>query len=48
MDIDEGRLHSLPEDDIPTEINGVIRQNDDAAALERENEGYVPQDEDEG
>lgn len=38
----------MAEDDVPTEITGVIRHNEDASAIEVENDGYVPQEDEQG
>ena len=42
------RLEDLPEDDVPDEINAIVRQTENVAVLDEENDGYVPQDDNEG
>lgn len=44
--IDEEALSFLPEDDIPNEILGTIQHEEEEEVLDKENNGYVPQDED--
>ena len=39
--IDEGRLRELPDDDVPDEIMGVIRQEKDDELVEKEKESYL-------
>ena len=45
IDIDYITLDTLPEDDVPEEIMGLIRQSEDVDAMEREREGYRGDDE---
>jgi len=40
--IDHGRLHSLPEDDIPVELLSIVRQSTDVQIVDQESAGYVP------
>ena len=46
--ISRERLADLPEDNVPVEVMGVVRQSEDVGVLDRESDGYVPRDEDEG
>jgi hypothetical protein len=47
MEIDEGRIASLPEDDVPDEILSVVRQSEDVGIVDEEGAvSYVPTDED--
>lgn len=46
--IDEDRLTSLPQADVPTEITACIRRDDDPLAADRERPGYVLLDDIEG
>ncbi|KAI6131340.1 hypothetical protein EV401DRAFT_1850398 [Pisolithus croceorrhizus] len=48
IEIDASRLEDLPVDDVPIEISSVIRQLEDTSVVERESDGYVPVDDDEG
>ncbi|KAI6130704.1 hypothetical protein EDD16DRAFT_1700658 [Pisolithus croceorrhizus] len=48
IEIDASRLEDLPVDDVPIEISSVIRQSEDTSVVERESDGYVPVDDDEG
>ena len=48
IEISEERLNELPEDDVPEEINAIIRQTEDEGILEEEDDGYVPRDDNEG
>ena len=48
IEISEERLNELPEDDVPEEINAIVRQTEDTGILEEETDGYVPRDENEG
>lgn len=47
LDIDPTRLQRLPEDDVPVEIEAIVRHNEDELIVEQESQGYVPPD-DEG
>ncbi|KIK21584.1 hypothetical protein PISMIDRAFT_103835 [Pisolithus microcarpus 441] len=47
VEINNERLHELPEDDIPLEISSIIKQSEDVGIIEEESEGYIPQDDDE-
>lgn len=40
------RLADLPEDDVPVEVMGVVRQSDDVGVIDRESEGYAPRHDD--
>jgi hypothetical protein len=42
IQIDEARLQSLPEDDVPEEILDIVRQNTDVGVIDDEKSGYVP------
>ncbi len=42
--ISEERLRALPEDDVPDELLGVVRQCSDATVTLQEGSGYVPED----
>lgn len=46
IEIDDGRLQQLPEDDVPDEILASARQEEDAEIIQVENDTYVPLDED--
>jgi hypothetical protein len=49
IDIDEGILGMLPEDDVPEELYDVVRQSEDVGVVEEERAGYVNEpDEEEG
>ena len=48
INIDLSRLMKLPEDDIPVEIEGIVRQSTDVGIILQESEGYVPLDDEEG
>jgi hypothetical protein len=39
--IGEDQLNQLPEDDVPDEILGLIRQSDDTGLVDQESSGYV-------
>lgn len=39
--LDEHHLNLLPEDDVPQEILGIIRQSTDSTAVDKEHEGYM-------
>ena len=41
INISHERLASLPEDDIPIELSSTIRQSEDVEVIDRENAGYV-------
>ena len=45
--IDLDCIRQLPEDDVPPEILGVIRQTTDMGLVDQESAGYVPMDNDE-
>ena len=45
--IDLDCIRQLPEDDVPPEILGVIRQTTDTGLVDQESAGYVPMDNDE-
>ena len=42
--IDADRLNNLPEDDIPVEIESIVRQNEELGVVDHENGGYVPEE----
>ena len=44
IDISLTCIDSLPEDDVPEELISIIRQSDDTASINEENDGYVPED----
>jgi hypothetical protein len=46
IDISTERIELLPEDDVPQEIFGVVRQSTDVGAVDEEHNGYVPNDDD--
>ncbi|KAF5321196.1 hypothetical protein D9619_001956 [Psilocybe cf. subviscida] len=46
IEISEARLDEFPEDGIPEEITLTAKYSNDMEALEREREGYVPEDTD--
>lgn len=46
IQVDEQRLASLPEDDVPIEVEAIVRQNMDDGLVDQESEGYVPEDDD--
>ena len=48
VEINTERLEDLPEDDVPDEINAIVRQTENVAVLDEETDGYVPRDENEG
>ena len=48
IEISTQRLEDLPEDDVPDEINAIVRQTENVAVLDEENDGYVPRDDNEG
>ncbi|KAH0832151.1 hypothetical protein J3R83DRAFT_13062 [Lanmaoa asiatica] len=48
IEIDEGRLAQLPEDDVPEELMCVVKHSEDTGVVEQESDGYVPVDEDGG
>ena len=43
--IGQSQLDQLPEDDVPDEILGVIRQSNDVGLVDQESSGYVRVDE---
>ena len=43
--INQQQLDQLPEDDVPDEILGLIRQSDDMGLVDQESSGYVRTDE---
>lgn len=47
VEIDEERLQSLPEDDVPDEILATVRQDDQVGTTEKESAGYIPRYDDE-
>lgn len=44
IDIDPERLGSLPDDDVPMEILGIVRQTEDIGLVDQESDSYVPAD----
>jgi hypothetical protein len=46
--IDDDRLATLPEDDVPDEILSIVRQTEDVGLVDQEESGYVPDDESPG
>ena len=46
INIDDERLRSLPEDDIPAELLDIVRQSEDIGIVEEESAGYVNNDAD--
>ena len=42
IQIDLTRIASLPEDDVPIEVLGAIRQSTDTGLVDQENDAYVP------
>ena len=45
--ISDNRLNKLPLDDVPFEIMSLMKHSDDIVRLDDENDGYVPDSEDE-
>jgi len=45
--ISSDHLAQLPEDDVPSEILGIVRQSTDTGLVDHGNTGYVPSEEDE-
>jgi len=43
--ISQHQLDQLPEDDVPDEILGIIRQSSDTGLIDQESQGYVRTDE---
>jgi hypothetical protein len=44
IEIDRSRLEQLPEDDVPMEVLGVVRQSTDTGLVDQESNGYAPAD----
>jgi len=44
IDISPTRIDSLPEDDVPEELISIIRESDDTASIDEENDAYVPEE----
>lgn len=44
--ISEENLNALPENGVPDELTTVVRESEDSTDLEREREGYVPDEDD--
>ena len=42
IEIDQGRLAQLPEDDVPEELLTIIRQSTETGIIDHESAGYVP------
>lgn len=47
IEIPEQRIQDLPEDDVPEEIKGTLREVSNAEEAERERAGYIPEEENE-
>jgi hypothetical protein len=45
--IDTDQLQNLPEDDVPDEVLGIVRQSDDVGMVEQERAGYIYNEDDE-
>ena len=48
VQIDATQISALPEDDVPIEVMGIIRQSSDVGIVAQESAGYAPQFENEG
>lgn len=48
VSISEEHLSNLPEDGIPHEIMDIVKHSEDVGSLEKERDGYVPEDDDLG
>ena len=48
IEISPERLAHLLEDDVPEEIDALVRQTEDVSVLDEETDGYVPTDNNEG
>jgi hypothetical protein len=46
IEISPDRLHCLPEDDIPFELQSIVRQSSDIGVVDQESAGYIPADND--
>jgi hypothetical protein len=46
IEISASRIQNLPEDDIPEEFLGIVRQSTETGIIDQESDGYVPVDED--
>jgi len=46
IEIDGRRIAQLPEDDVPVEVLGIVRQSTDTGLVDQESAGYVPMDDD--
>lgn len=46
IEIDGHRIAQLPEDDVPEEVLGIVRQSTDTGLVDQESAGYVPADDD--
>lgn len=44
IEINPGRIAQLPEDDVPLEVLGVMRQSTDTGIVNQESDGYIPMD----
>jgi hypothetical protein len=44
IEIDPERLGSLPDDEVPKEILGIVRQTEDIGLVDQESDSYVPAD----
>ena len=44
IDIDPERLRSLPDDEVPKEILGIVQQMEDSGLIDQESDSYVPVD----
>ncbi|THG92828.1 hypothetical protein EW026_g8214 [Hermanssonia centrifuga] len=45
IQISPERIAALPEDDVPDEVLGVVRQSEDEGVVDQESDGYVPTEE---
>ena len=44
IDIDLERSGSLPDDEVPNKILGIVRQTEDIGLVDQESDSYVPAD----
>ena len=44
IDIDPECLGSLPDDEVPNEILGIVQQTEDIGLVDQESDSYVPAD----
>jgi hypothetical protein len=45
IEISTSHIQDLPEDDVPGEILGLIRQSTDTGIIDQESDGYLPMNE---